>query len=84
MDTIYISHTYKNTYSSQGSGPSGQEGYDVFYQEPDDTMQYFLGWIWPDQLEELIAGYMLMRDCRIAVRLEDMPSFSIIYDPESL
>lgn len=81
-DTIYISHTYSNNYSNQGMSPSGQEGYDVFYAEPDDTMQYFLGWIPPDKFDDLVAGYIYTNDSRIAVRFKNMDSFLIIYEPD--
>lgn len=81
--TIYIEHTYRSTYASQGETPSGNEGWNIWIKEHGDDMLSFLGWAPLEELHSLIEYYIDQDSCTVGVRLPDRDTYTRI-TPEFL
>lgn len=62
MNKIIFEYTKFSRYSSQGSSPSGREGYNIWIQYPDDEVLVFLGFCDPIDFDAQVAYYKSLGD----------------------
>ena len=58
MAKIIFEQTEYSKYASQGSSPSGQAGYNIWIQYPDDDLVAFLGFCTQEEAAERIKYYV--------------------------
>jgi hypothetical protein len=58
MAKIIFEKTDSSKYASQGGGPSGKPGFDIWIQYPDDDMLTFLGFCTNEEAAERMAYYL--------------------------
>jgi hypothetical protein len=65
MSDIIFEYTPCSIYAAQGSGPSAEEGYDIWIKEDDELI--FLGFCYLDELEKNMKIYQDQKD-RVYIR----------------